>query len=170
METKIEAAYVRDEKFAKEYFSYHSYKRPSGIIITVICILLVVSGIINVFAYKDYLAITAIVLGIYLFVLRVVRVKKSIKISLERDKESNHGNFVSVQNFVTENSIIVKSSTNESGTEFEMSCIKKAYRSKNYIYLITKAKWAIVFDINKFSKGTPDELVEFVRQKGIKIK
>ena len=40
METKIEAAYVRDEKFAKEYFSYHSYKRPSGIIITVICILL----------------------------------------------------------------------------------------------------------------------------------
>ena len=170
METKIEAAYVRDEKFAKEYFSYHSYKRPSGIIITVICILLVVSGIINVFAYKDYLAITAIVLGIYLFVLRVVRVKKSIKISLERDKESNHGNFVSVQNFVTENSIIVKSSTNESGTEFEMSCIKKAYRSKNYIYLITKAKLAIVFDINKFSKGTPDELVEFVRQKGIKIK
>ncbi|MBQ7293340.1 MAG: hypothetical protein IJW79_06340 [Clostridia bacterium] len=170
METKIEAAYVRDEKFAKEYFSYHSYKRPLGIIITVICILLIVSGIINVFAYKDYLAITAIVLGIYLFVLRVVRVKKSIKISLERDKESNHGNFVSVQNFVTENSIIVKSSTNESGTEFEMSCIKKAYRSKNYIYLITKAKWAIVFDINKFSKGTPDELVEFVRQKGIKIK
>ena len=170
METKIEAAYVRDEKFAKEYFSYHAYKRPSGIIITVICILLIVSGIINVFAYKDYLAITAIVLGIYLFVLRVVRVKKSIKISLERDKESNHGNFVSVQNLATENSIIVKSSTNESGTEFEMSCIEKAYRSKNYIYLITKAKWAIVFDINKFSKGTPDELVEFVRQKGIKIK
>lgn len=170
METKIEAAYVRDEKFAKEYFSYHSYKRPSGIIITVICILVIVSGIINVFAHKKYLAIIAIVLGIYLFVLRVVRVKKSIKISLERDKESNHGSFVSVQNLVTENSIIVKSSKNESGTEFEMSCIEKAYRSKNYIYLITKAKLAIVFDINNFSKGTPEELVEFIRQKGIKIK
>ena len=116
------------------------------------------------------MAIIAIVLGIYLFVLRVVRVKKSIKISLERDKESNHGNFVSVQNLVTENSIIVKSSTNESGTEFEMSCIEKAYRSKNYIYLITKAKLAIVFDINNFSKGTPEELIEFIRQKGIKIK
>ena len=170
METKIESAYVRDEKFTKEYFSYHSYKRPAGIIITVICILAIVSGVINVFAYKEYLAIIAIVLGIYLFVLRVVRVKKSIKISLERDKESNHGNFVSVQNLVTENSIIVKSSTNESGTEFELSCIEKAYRSKNYIYLITKAKLAIVFDINNFSKGTPEELVEFIRQKGIKIK
>ena len=170
METKIESTYVRDEKFAKEFFSYHSYKRPSGIIITVGCILAIVSGIINVFAYKEYLAIIAIVLGIYLFVLRVVRVKKSIKISLERDKESNHGNFVSVQNLVTENAIIVKSSTNESGTEFEMSCIEKAYRSKNYIYLITKAKLAIVFDINNFSKGTPEELVEFIRQKGIKIK
>ena len=170
METKIEAAYVRDEKFAKEYFSYHSYKRPSGIIITVICILGIVSGIINIFAYKEYLAIIVIVLGIYLFVLRVVRVKKSIKIALERDKESNHGKFVSVQNLVTENSIIVKSSTNESGTEFEMPCIEKAYRSKNYIYLITKAKLAIVFDINNFSKGTPEELVEFISQKGIKIK
>ena len=31
-------------------------------------------------------------------------------------------------------------------------------------------KLAIVFDINNFSKGTPEELVEFIRQKGIKIK
>ena len=31
-------------------------------------------------------------------------------------------------------------------------------------------KLAIVFDINNFSKGTPKELVEFIRQKGIKIK
>ena len=170
METKIEAAYVCDEKFAKEYFSYHSYNRPSGIIITVICILAIVSGLINIFAYKKYLAIVTIVIGIYLFVLRAIRVKRNIKISLERDKESNHGNFVSVQNLVTENSIIVKSSANESGTEFEISCIEKAYRSKNYIYLITKAKLAIVFDINSFSKGTPEELVEFIRQKGIKIK
>lgn len=168
METKIESTYVRDEKFAKEFFSYHSYKRPSGIIITVICILAIVSGVINVFAYQEYWAITAIVLGVYLFVLRFVRVKKDIKISLERDKESNHGNFVSVENLVTDNSIIVK--TNESCTEFELSCIEKAYRSKNYIYLITKAKLAIVFDINHFSKGTPEELAQFICQKGIKIK
>ena len=168
METKIESTYVRDEKFAKEFFSYHSYKRPSGIIITVICILAIVSGVINVFAYQEYWAIIAIVLGVYLFVLRFVRVKKNIKISLERDKESNHGSFVSVENLVTDNSIIVK--TNESGTEFELSCIEKAYRSKNYIYLITKAKLAIVFDINHFSKGTPEELVQFICQKGIKIK
>ena len=170
METKIESAYIRNEKFAKEYFSYHAYKQPSGIIITVICIFAIVSGVINVFAYNEYLAIFAIVLGIYLFVLRIIRVKKSIKISLERDKESNHGNFVSVQNLVTENSVVVKSSLNESGTEYEMSCIEKAYRSKNYIYLITKAKLAIVFDVNNFSKGTPEELIDFIRQKGIKLK
>lgn len=46
MDTKIEAAYVRDEKFAKEYFSYHFYKRPSGIVSTLICILAIVSGFI----------------------------------------------------------------------------------------------------------------------------
>ena len=170
METKIESTYVRDEKFAKEFFSYHSYMRPSGIIITVICILAIVSGVINVFANNEYLAIISIVLGIYLLILRVIRVKKSIKISLERDKESNHGSFVSVQNLVTENSIVVKSSSNETGTEYEMSCIKEAYRSKNYIYLITKAKLAIVFDVNNFSKGTPEELIEFMNQRGIKVK
>ena len=170
METKIESTYVRDEKFTKEFFSYHSYKRPLGIIITVICIFAIVSGVINVFANNEYLAIISILLGIYLFILRVIRVKKSIKISLERDKESNHGSFVSVQNLVTENSIVVKSSSNETGTEYEMSCIEKAYRSKNYIYLITKAKLAIVFDVNNFSKGTPEELIEFMNQKGIKVK
>ena len=156
METKIEAAYVRDEKFVKEYFSYHLYNRPSGIIVTVICILAIVIGIMNIFACKEYLAIISIVLGIYIFVIRAIRVKKSIKTTLERDKESNHGNFVSVQNLVTENSIIVKTSVNESGTELEISRIRKAYRSKKYIYLITKAKLAIVFDVNNFSKGTPE--------------
>ncbi len=170
METKIEAGYVRDEKFAKEFFYYHSYKTPSGIIITVICILAVVSGLINALAYNASLAIISIVLGIYLFVLRAIRVKKNIKIYLERDKESNHGNFVLVQNLVTENSIVVKSSLNESGTEYDMSCIEKAYRSKNYIYLVTKAKLVIIFDVNIFSKGTPDELMALITNKGIKVK
>ncbi len=170
METKIEAGYVRDEKFAKEFFYYYSYKTPSGIIITVICILAIVSGLINAFAYHVSLAIISIVLGIYLFVLRVIRVKKNIKIYLERDKESNQGNIVLVQNLVTENSIVVKSSLNKSGTDFEFSCIAKVCRSKNYIYLITKAKLVIAFDVNNFSKGTPEELIAFIRNKGIKVK
>lgn len=170
METKIEAGYVRDEKFAKEFYSYHAYKRPAGIIVTIICILAIVSGVINVIAMQEYWAIVSIVLGVYIFVLRAVRVRKSMKISLDRDKEGNHGNCVSLQNLVTEHSILVKSSLNEAGTEYEISCLTKAYRSKNYIYLVTKAKLVIVFDINDFSKGTPKDLIEFIRGKGIKIK
>ena len=170
METKIEATYVRDDRFAKEYYTYHSYKRPAGIVVTVICILTIVTGVINVLAYHQYMAISAIVIGVYLLFLRAIRVKKNIKISLDRDKEANHGNFVTVQNLVTENSIIVKSSLNEVGTEYEVSCLDKAYRSRNYIYLITKAQIAIVFDVHHFTKGTPEELMEFVRQKGIKVK
>ena len=170
METKIEAGYVRDEKFAKEFFTYHFYQRPAGIIVTIICILAIVVGVISIIAIQQYLSIISVALGIFVFILRAIRVKTSIKISLDRDKESNHGNALLVQNIVTENSIIVKSSINESGTEIEMSCIKKAYRSKNYIYLITKAKLAIVFDVNNFSKGTPEDLIEFMSQKGIKVK
>jgi len=169
METKFESVNIRDEKFAKEFFSFHYYKRPSGSIITVLSILTIVIGIIYLFAYNQYFAIISIVLGLYLLVLRMILVKKNIKIFLARDKESNHGNFITVQNLVTENSIILKSSTNETGTGYEMSCIEKAYRSKNYIYLKTKAKQVIVFDIDHFSKGTPEELIEFLRQKGVKI-
>ena len=170
METKIEAGYVRDEAFAKEFYSYHAYQCPAGMIITVVCILAIISGIINVIAMQYYLAVLSMVLGIYIIVLRAIRVKKNIKISLARDKECNHGNFVSVQNLVMENSIVVKSSLNESGTEYEMSCMEKAYRSQNYIYLVTKAKMVLIFDIHRFSKGTPEELMALIRQKGIKIK
>lgn len=169
METRIEATYVRDEKFAKEFYSYHAYKRLAGIIITIICIWAIAVGIINVVAMQYYLAAISIALGVYILVLRAIRVKKSIKLSLERDKESNHGNFVTVQNIVTDNLILVKSSPNEAGTEYEISCIVKAYRSKNYIYLVSRAKLVFVFDVNNFSKGTPEELIELVRQKGVKI-
>jgi hypothetical protein len=170
METKIEAAYDRDEKFAKEVYSYHIYKSVAGIVLTVICILAIISGIINAIVMQLHLAIINFVLGTFLLVLRAIRVNKGIRLSLARDKESNHGNFVSVQNLVTEHSIVIKSSLNETGTEYEMSCIEKAYRSRNYIYLLTKAKLVIVFDINHFSKGTPEELMEFIRGKGIKIR
>lgn len=170
METKIEAGYVRDEKFAKEFFTYHFYRRPAGIIVTIICILAIVVGVISIIAIQQYLSIISVALGIFLFILRAIRVKTSIKISLDRDKESNHGNCVSLQNIVTENSILVKSSLNEVGTDYDISCIVKAYRSKNYIYLLTKAKLVIIFDVNKFSKGTPEELIEFISNKGIKIK
>lgn len=170
MESKIEAGYIRDENFAKEFYSYHGYKRPAGIVLTVICILAIVSGVINVIAMQQYLAIVSIVLGIYILVLRVIRIKKSIKISLDRDKEGNRGNCVVLQNLVMENSIVVKSSLNEAGTEYEISCIERAYRSQNYIYLVTKSKLVIVFDINRFTKGTPEDLIAFIRQKGIRLK
>ena len=170
MKTIIEAGYIRDEKFAKEFYTYYAYHCPAGIIITTICILAIVVGVINIIAIQQYLSIISVVLGIFLLIMRAVRVKTSIKISLDRDKESNHGNCVSLQNIVTQNSILVKSSLNEAGTDYDISCIVKAYRSKNYIYLLTKAKLVIIFDVNKFSKGTPEELIEFIRNKGIKIK
>lgn len=170
METKFEASYLRDEKFTKEFFYYYSYKRPVGILLTVFCILALVSGIVGIVISKEYFNIITVMLSIYILVFRAVRINKSIKITIQRDKESNHGNLLSVQNLVTENSITVKSSLNNDGVEYSLSDITKAYRSKNYIYLVSKAKLTFAFDINNFSKGTPEEFVEFIRQKGIKIK
>ncbi len=54
--------------------------------------------------------------------------------------------------------------------EYELTRIEKVYRSKHYIYLLTKAQVAIAFDVDQFSKGTPEELIELMRQKGIKVK
>jgi hypothetical protein len=54
--------------------------------------------------------------------------------------------------------------------EYELTRIEKVYRSKHYIYLLTKAQVVIAFDVDQFSKGTPEELIELMRQKGIKVK
>ena len=168
METKFEATYVRDEKFAKEFYSYYAYKRPVGIFVTIVCIVVIAYGIIDILSADYYFAALSIVLGVYVLGLRAIRVKNAIKVSLERDKETNHGNFVELTNTVTENSIFIKTSINEGITEYAMSSVKKLCRSKNYIYLVTEAKLVIVFDINAFSVGTPEEFVEFIRSKGIK--
>ena len=170
METKIEGGYTRDERFAKEFFSYYSYKTPAGIAVTVICIAAIAVGLINIIAAQEYLSFISVALGIFLLILRCVRVKRTAKIMLDRDKEGNHGNYVVLQNLVTENCIVVKTSLNEAGLEYDMSCIVKVQRSRNYVYLTTKSRLAIVFDVKEFSKGTLEELIELMRDRGAKIK
>ena len=174
METIIEGGYLRDEAFAKDFFTYHTYKSPSGIILTVIGILGIIIGVmelvVSLTSSLDYYSFVYIVLGVYILGVRVILVNKNKKISISRDKENNNGNFVYIKSLVSENSITVITPNNVDVTVYELSCITKAYSYKNYIFLLTKAKQVIVFDINEFTKGSKEELADLLRRKEIKVK
>ena len=55
-------------------------------------------------------------------------------------------------------------------TELKLSVMKMAFGTKNYIVLITKANHMIILKKDSFTKGSSDELVEFFKQKGVKVK
>ena len=173
METKIEASCLQDEKFAKEMYSHFLYKDRPFTRITAMLILALLSGFLGIVSDDRLLSASCIICSLALLfftLLLPIIAKKGTKTLLARNRELNHGNDILLQIFVTENSIITKSPADNSSIEFDISSMKKASYSKNYIYLLTKAKSAIVFDISNFSKGTPEELLEFLRQKGVKVK
>ena len=49
-----------------------------------------------------------------------------------------------------------------------MSVIKFVNMSKNYVIMMSKTRQMYIIDKRKFTKGTPEELIAFLKDKGVK--
>lgn len=116
--------------------------------------------------YNSYTPIIgAVVLGLLLLLVILIRYYKGSSIIYARVCEGNNGqDRTNIVQFSDDNILLTNSMT-ENKTNYSYSLIKQIIISKNLIILITEAKLIIAVEKTKFTIGTPNELISFIKSK-----
>lgn len=163
--------YTRDKKLVTEFCRHNIYKSPRTVVAYCLIAFLLVDCVFLMILQKsvERLTIYAFIIAVLCLGVIVWQCRRSIKLTLRRDLEVNHGKPMDITVIVTNDGIGIRNDTADQTISFD-SIKKKVYQSKNLIYLTTNAKLAIVFDKHSFEIGSADELLSFLREKGYKIK
>ncbi len=167
MEILFENKYTRDREWSREIFRYFYFKRPLMILFDIIFVLYLVFGVYSSITSKNVAwGLIIIPIAWFLFVVFYYVINRDVH--FKRDLEM-HGKAVEVTATVTDEMISHSQST---GSELylDYSNIKKAVQTKEYIFLITKTKLIYSFKKDSFTLGSADELLAFLKNKGVKVK
>lgn len=170
METYFEGDYTFSEANVKEMYGYYAFGTPLNKGLLILVALLLPLQIYTLCAWGVsadristllMLLFTPAVIG-YKYVLGVRR-------ALARNRESYGDQQVSVHMGVTGESVHFQSCTGTEG-QLEFASFKEMVITKNLIILRTKAKQYVVFEKARFTKGTWEALVKYMKDKGLKMK
>lgn len=160
MEILFENTYTRTEDVAKEIFRYVFFKRKPLIALGA---LFLMALILNAYTGNW----TIVTLCIFLALVFVFGYSRNVKLTVRRDEEISQ-NPITVNTVVTDGYIQPAFSVG-SVYKIYFRDIKQAAQTKNYILLTTKAMQIYAFRKDGFTKGTPEELIAFLRTKGYKL-
>ncbi len=157
--------FIRDEETLKEFYK-HDYLKATRFRIIYIgyAILLLMS----VLAYDISLFISYLLLGLILALIILFSYSQNLKTTISRDKELANGRDIVSQISVFDDRIELTVLENTQSVSFEN--VKRADQTKNYICVITKARFAYIFKKDSFTKGNSEGFIEFLRSKGIKVR
>lgn len=157
--------FIRDEETLKEFYK-HDYLKATRFRIIYIgyAILLLMS----VLAYDISLFISYSLLGLILALIILFSYSQNLKTTIARDKELANGRDIVSQISVFDDRIELTVLENTQSVSFEN--VKRADQTKNYICVITKARFAYIFKKDSFTKGDSEGFIEFLRSKGIKVR
>ena len=160
--------HTRPKQMFQEMLFCHYFKQPIPLLLHCMLILSLIyhvahwilhgapnTAIVTPFFYAFLVAV--------LYILHILQVRISYKRELEISPTPIQYTLYAKQDRL---SVVSDLGTN---IDFEYTVIKKALKSKHYVFLITKAKHAIVVEKNGFSKGTYENFLVFLRDKNIKI-
>lgn len=162
-EILFEGTHIRDKAFYKELGTYLVFQRPIMLVLHFIVLLTITFGFCNGVTNKVVLVITFLFYALCIFMLY----NNYVSLSYKREMEQSNGIPVEITVFITESQITHINALGAS-VKIEISTIKRVNRSKNYVILISKTRQMYIIDKRKFTKGTPDELVAFLKSKGVK--
>ncbi len=157
--------FIRDEETLKEFYKHNYLKATRFRIIYIGYAILLFLYLVtwNLSLFGAYLFLGLIFAFIILF-----SYSQNLKTTIARDKELANGRDVVSQISVFDDKIELTVLENTQSVSFEN--VKRADQTKNYICVITKAKFAYIFKKGSFTKGDAEGFIEFLRSKGIKVR
>ena len=160
-------SFVRDEQAIKEAFKNYYFKSKAFKVIywlyPIALLLSLRSFILDGSSSFSFWLVYGIVFAILISVIY----KREVKTAIMRDKELGNGKEMLMDLTVYDDRIELLALENKQTLYFADA--KAAFNGKDYINIITKAKYIYTFKKDSFTLGTSDEFLEFLKSKGIKI-
>lgn len=160
--------FVRDRACAKEIFTYYVFGRTImklmyGFYVLCFCICVLCGLITGDFGGALFIAGAVVFLGLFMF----INYRVQVKILLARDAEMGGGEPMLVTTELGEGGLTVRACGNE--TTVPLDAIKSAFRTKNYIAVITKAKFMYILKNDAYSVGDAEVFWTLLKRKRIKF-
>ena len=155
---------TRTKDVFKEAYKYWFFQRKLMVMLNAFMIIYFLYGIYLAVEYKDYI----LLIMVFFIAFQIFRYFIFVNIAVKRDKEISDKE-VECEVVVTNDFV---QSTNSMGSfvRYEFCKIKKAVQTKNLIILFTKTNVMVIFRKDSFEIGTKEELVSFLKTKGIVVK
>ena len=166
MEALFENRYVRNKQFYKEFYRYTNFGRKFLIIGHIVFVLCFLLNLFRLFYNGEENTFLLIFIPSY-FLVRFYSYFASIKYGLKRDLEIL-GREPTFEMYITDEHICIGPFESAAG-KIELSKIKYATKTKNYIILASESKLFYSLSRYGFTKGTELEFINFLLSKGIKV-
>ena len=172
-EILFENSHVRDKATVKEMYGYEYFKKPRQIVIFALLAFFVILYVgFSIWEYVCFgiwsMSYWIIVLYLLVPTVEFLLYKVSVKTMLKRDLEMCGKEFEA--KFKLTSDSIIGEGMNGGVTETGFDKIKSSVQTKNLIVLRSKANLLFVFRKDGFSIGTKEDFVDFLKNKGIKVR
>ena len=159
--------FVRDEETIRELYRCYFFtnsRSKLAYILSPICLVIIFLENVSYDLTPFFIMLCIIV---FVFLLAFIQYLRITKIAIKRNNELLNGEIHSKENLVFDDRIIQVARENSFTLLIEN--IKHVEITQNYIYVISKAGIWYDFKKDSFTLGTPEEFIEFLKSKGIKI-
>lgn len=171
METLFENKYLRDKEWAKSIYGYIYFGRPAVKVLFALLILYTCIAIVEMALLKSLnpLLIVTVFLPLVYFGILIFSYFSMIRLSLKRDLEMT-GKMSELMATVTDEHIHMTTEDNSTNLRLLYGDIKKAVRTKKFIFLMSKTKLVYALKRDGFTVGDDDGFVEYLKSRNVKVK
>ena len=163
----FEITVVRDKAITQEMFRWYYYRRKKMIVMHCFSAAILLGALAYMFFFHLYQAgVIWIILALLLELILYRSYRLSVKMCLRRDLENNMGQPVTLTTIIHDD-IIRTQMTAENGHDVLLNQMKWAVQTPKMIIICSKAKVLYALPNDCFVHGTPEELIRYLREKGI---
>ena len=174
MEPLFECIEPHFSEYAEKIFRFKLFSHPrakaamiiSAVFVVLALIASVVTAVLGSFGPLIVLTVCLLFLGGYWF----FGYKRAVKLYKSRLTELSGGSEPEVRVTFTDDRMTLTSGEPEPGTTVPFSAIRRAYDDKDMIFIETDSKLLYSLTKSSFVKGTPEELMTFLEEKGVKVR
>lgn len=164
MDSLFENSYIRSKEIAKEFYRYVCFKRPFILTFDILMGLSFFTNIILLIV-ADTRAYSVFALVPIFCLFQIFQYQISVKTMTKRDNEMSNGMPITID-MVVSNDEMTCTASNGSVTQISFNKIRKVIQTKKLILLRSEAKLIYIFPKDSFIKGSSDEFMSFLKQKG----